>query len=185
MRVRLRVCVCACAFTCVRVCGHVHTCVCGCVLVHECISLRLRACVCFCTRVNVHVCAFARVCLRACVCVYVHVCAFARVRLRACVCVVTCIRACVRRAYLVQTGLVEGLSAARVSTHLVWDGRLQPVRVADPTLSTQTLRREGLRHLQTRTHTPARNTPTSPENPSPAFLQNYPRAHGDTRTRRT
>lgn len=41
--------------------------------------------------------------------------------------------------HLIQAGLVEWLSTARVVAHLVWDGRLQPVGVTDATLSTQTL----------------------------------------------
>lgn len=36
--------------------------------------------------------------------------------------------------YLVETGLVEGLPAARVVTHVVGHAAVQPVGVADPTL---------------------------------------------------
>lgn len=44
------------------------------------------------------------------------------------------------RAYLVETGLVEGLTTAGVVAHLVRDGRLQTIRVADTTLHTEALR---------------------------------------------
>lgn len=43
------------------------------------------------------------------------------------------------RAYLVETGLVEGLAAVRVIAHLVWDLSFQPIGVTDPALSAEIL----------------------------------------------
>ena len=42
-------------------------------------------------------------------------------------------------AYLVQTGLVEGLAAARVVAHLIGDGGLQAIGVADAALCAEAL----------------------------------------------
>lgn len=61
-------------------------------------------------------------------------------------------------AHLIQADLVKGLSTARVVAHLVWDSRLQPVRVTNATLCTEALginnRDVIMLHIHTYTTTP-------------------------------
>lgn len=53
------------------------------------------------------------------------------------------------REYLIETGLMEGLTTARVVTHLIWDRRFKTIRVTDATLHVEA--------LNTNTHTHINN----------------------------